>query len=329
MLGGSQLLEHDLYTGLCSLVLLDLGFLQKTPSNSVLALSQWLETRQRYLHLRPPLLPPSGRWMLPPRRMLCSPYFLMMVKVGVKVDMEVMAMVVVKVVGDVGGESDRIQQMKVAFVLGDGTDGGGTTIHGIAFQPKFLPSRVEKERQAILSELQMMNTIEYRVDCQLLQHLHSENKLGCRFPIGLEEQIKKWDIEAIKRFYERWYFPANATLYIVGDIGDVSETVYHIDAVFGLIPPALFPKASESVDHFPAPKLSTVYTGGMVGKGSSPSVEQTKQLVKERQARRPPVKHNWSLPVHGQEPRIPHIFQHELLQNFSIHLFCKVTVIVC
>jgi predicted Zn-dependent peptidase len=36
----------------------------------------------------------------------------------------------------------------------------------IAFHPKFSSSRVEKERRAILSELQMMNTIEYRVDCQ-------------------------------------------------------------------------------------------------------------------------------------------------------------------
>lgn len=38
----------------------------------------------------------------------------------------------------------------------------------IAFKPKFLASRVEKERRAVLSELQMMNTIEYRVDCQVL-----------------------------------------------------------------------------------------------------------------------------------------------------------------
>jgi predicted Zn-dependent peptidase len=64
---------------------------------------------------------------------------------------------------------------------------------------------------------------------QLLQQLHSENKLGRRFPIGLEEQIKKWDVEAIKNFHERWYFPANATLYIVGDIDSVPKTVYHID----------------------------------------------------------------------------------------------------
>lgn len=39
----------------------------------------------------------------------------------------------------------------------------------IAFEPQFLASRIEKERRAVLAEAQMMNTIEYRVDCQLLK----------------------------------------------------------------------------------------------------------------------------------------------------------------
>lgn len=43
----------------------------------------------------------------------------------------------------------------------------------IAFRPKFLPSRVEKERRAVLSELQMMNTIEYRVDCQVMASVNT------------------------------------------------------------------------------------------------------------------------------------------------------------
>lgn len=51
----------------------------------------------------------------------------------------------------------------------------------IAFEPQFLPMRVEKERKAVLAEAQMMNTIEYRIDCQLLTHLHAENNLGCRW----------------------------------------------------------------------------------------------------------------------------------------------------
>ncbi|GJM97940.1 hypothetical protein PR202_ga14905 [Eleusine coracana subsp. coracana] len=67
---------------------------------------------------------------------------------------------------------------------------------------------------------------------ELLQHLHSENKLSNRFPIGLEEQIQKWDPDKIRRFHERWYYPANATLYLVGEIDDIPRAVREIEAVF-------------------------------------------------------------------------------------------------
>lgn len=59
----------------------------------------------------------------------------------------------------------------------------------VAFEAEFLNSRIEKERRAVMAEAQMMNTIEYRVDCQLLQYLHEENDLGFRFPIGKMEQV--------------------------------------------------------------------------------------------------------------------------------------------
>ena len=39
------------------------------------------------------------------------------------------------------------------------------------------------------AEAQMMNTIEYRVDCQMLRYLHHDNDLGCRFPIGQTDQV--------------------------------------------------------------------------------------------------------------------------------------------
>ncbi|KAF4355476.1 hypothetical protein F8388_015230 [Cannabis sativa] len=144
----------------------------------------------------------------------------------------------------------------------------------IAFHPKFLSSRVEKERRAILSELQMMNTIDYRLDCQLLQHLHSENKLSKRFPIGLEDQIKKWDVDKIRKFYERWYFPGNATLYIVGDIDDISKTVFQIEVVFGQTgaeSEAVFPSSPSAygaMADFLAPKL-LVGLGGSLSNGRS------------------------------------------------------------
>lgn len=205
-------------------------------------------------------------------------------------------------------------------------------LNEIAFHPKFLASRVEKERRAILSELQMMNTIEYRVDCQLLQHLHSENKLSGRFPIGLEEQIKKWDVDIIKKFHDRWYFPANATLYIVGDIDNISKTVYQIEAVFSqtgsenetVASPPPTPNAFGAMASFLVPKLSAGLGGTSQDKASSS--DQSKVTKKERHAIRPPVRHNWSLPGSGRVSDPPQIFQHELLQNFSFNMFCKVPV---
>ncbi|KAF8409840.1 hypothetical protein HHK36_002358 [Tetracentron sinense] len=205
-------------------------------------------------------------------------------------------------------------------------------LNEIAFHPKFLASRVEKERRAILSELQMMNTIEYRVDCQLLQHLHSENKLSKRFPIGLEEQIKKWDADKIRKFHERWYFPANATLYIVGDISNISKTVYQIEAVFGqageenetAVAPT--PSAFGAMASFLVPKLPVGLAGSLSNERSSLSRDQSKNIKKERHAVRPPVKHQWSIPGSDEDAKPPEIFQHELLQNFSINMFCKIPV---
>ncbi|ERN11452.1 hypothetical protein AMTRI_Chr03g43670 [Amborella trichopoda] len=206
-------------------------------------------------------------------------------------------------------------------------------LNEIAFHPKFLPSRIEKERRAILSELQMMNTIEYRVDCQLLQYLHSENKLSRRFPIGLEEQIKKWDADKIRSFHERWYFPANATLYIVGDIDNIAKTVYQIEAMFGktyveneTTPTRTPSNAFGAMASFLVPKLPSGLAGSLSSERSATSAEQVKPSQKERHAIRPPVKHRWCLPGTGQEIEPPQIFQHELLQNFSINLFCKIPV---
>ena len=64
----------------------------------------------------------------------------------------------------------------------------------VAFGAEFLRSRIEKERKAVLAEAQMMNTIEYRMDCQLLKYLHEENNLGHRFPIGMVDQVRAFSL---------------------------------------------------------------------------------------------------------------------------------------
>jgi len=70
------------------------------------------------------------------------------------------------------------------------------TLAEVAFQPEFLESRIEKERLAVLSEAQMMNSIEYRVDCALLKALHHDCALGSRFPIGLTSQAPPFSLSS-------------------------------------------------------------------------------------------------------------------------------------
>ncbi|KAG0461737.1 hypothetical protein HPP92_022034 [Vanilla planifolia] len=236
----------------------------------------------------------------------------------------------------VGSIDEEDDEQGIAHMIEHDSDGDLLpfvldALNEIAFYPKFLPSRVEKERKAILSELQMMNTIEYRVDCQLLQHLHSENKLSKRFPIGLEEQIKMWDAEKIRKFHERWYFPANATLYLVGDIDNIPGVVCQIEAVFGRTlekkdaPLGHATSAFGAMANFLVPKLPSGITGSLSLERSA-SLDQEKPAEMERHATRPSIQHIWSLPGYGQNAKPPQIFQHELIQNFSINLFCKLPV---
>lgn len=75
---------------------------------------------------------------------------------------------------------------------------------------------------------------------------------------------------------------------------------------------------------FLVPKLSVGLAGSLSNERSSSSADQSKIIKKERHAVRPPVKHNWSLPGSVANTNPPQIFQHELLQNFSINMFCKV-----
>lgn len=192
----------------------------------------------------------------------------------------------------------------------------------IAFEPEFLPSRIEKERKAVVAEAQMMNTIEYRVDCQLLQYLHWENALGCRFPIGKTDQVERWQRSEIMGFWQKHYFPSNATLYVVGDV-DATVTKELIAATFGRVPA-------------PAPSLTPSPGAGEVnsevlGLASSPSPAHTHATAapSPRSLARPPVDHQWGcFPTQPSYPRPTPIsvFRHRLLQLFQLSIFCKLPI---
>jgi hypothetical protein len=144
------------------------------------------------------------------------------------------------------------------------------------------PSRLEKERQAVLSEMTMVNTIEYRVECQILSTLHRENRLAKRFPIGKEILIRNWQTDDVKTWHRTHYRPDNVLLYIVGDV-DPAEAEKVINDRFGHITAEkqgkeirlkeLKPEASNLAD----------------------AVIRGKNVIKSRQSwHYPPVKHEWS-----------------------------------
>lgn len=219
----------------------------------------------------------------------------------------------------------------------------------IAFRPEFQTSRIEKERKAVLAEAQMMNTIEYRVDCQLLQYLHEENNLGCRFPIGKTEQVKQWSAEQLKRFWSKWYFPANATLFVVGDLDrNVEETRALIEKIFGKLPQAPL-KPGETAEDDPtapapavleAPLAVPAAASAAASDGASAAEENGKGekeghasalhsiMMKKRHDVRPPVVHKFGYgPMAADEkPAEVKIFRHPLLHHYMLSIFCKLPI---
>ncbi|KAL7581314.1 hypothetical protein ACA910_006078 [Epithemia clementina (nom. ined.)] len=237
-------------------------------------------------------------------------------------------------------------------------------------------ARLEKERAAVLSEMTMVNTIEYRVECQILSTLHRENRLAKRFPIGKEVLIQTWKNDDVRTWHRTHYRPDNVLLYLVGDIDPIKaqdcieEKFGHITAdkqAADISIPSLKKEASKLASalnkasvkaaqswHFPpvrhdwcVPNNKQVADKLLVPEGLVPigeeDVNNADEENEEAQANGKKgemydlqlqqsyelddkvdfleTKHVGSSDS-GKEIR-PHMFKHELLQAFSLHLFAK------
>ncbi|KAL7536921.1 hypothetical protein ACHAXR_007470 [Thalassiosira sp. AJA248-18] len=241
------------------------------------------------------------------------------------------------------------------------------------------PSRIEKERQAVLSEMTMVNTIEYRVECQILSTLHRENRLAKRFPIGKEVLIQNWKQDDVKTWHRTHYRPDNVLLYIVGDLepqfveATIEEKFGHLTAErqgsqIKLV--ELKKEASDLADavvgrtmkqaqswHYPPVRhdfcvgegVKNVLDGVISDEDAAGKIIR-KDILAEKDdddvvdGDDKSSSSDISLyDIHLQQPyelddkvqflkqaemapgKIirPHIFKHELLQNFSFHLFAK------
>ena len=168
-------------------------------------------------------------------------------------------------------------------------------------EARFETTRVEKERAAILSEAAMVNTIDYRVEVQLLAALHSENRLHRRFPIGRIEQIKSWTPSQVQAYHSSHYRPNNAHLYVIGDL-EPAEVEDMIGKMFSHVPARDPPKykPEEGVDDVTLKQVNSFF---------------------------PPINHDWmGGRIHGTDEQQVHIFQHELMQCASVHVFAKFPV---
>lgn len=76
---------------------------------------------------------------------------------------------------------------------------------------------------------------------------------------------------------------------------------------------------------FLVPKFSgAALVGNLPNEKLHASMDKEKTTGIDRQIVRPPVEHNWSFPGVVLNNKLPQIFQHELIQNFSVNMFCKV-----
>lgn len=184
--------------------------------------------------------------------------------------------------------------------------------------------RLEKERAAVLSEASMVNKMEYRVECQVLSALHSENRISTRFPIGKENLIKTWKKEDLQLYHNTHYRPDNVILFVVGDL-DVQNTIDTIKQKFGHLQPKIdAEKLLKDSGEFPEISMRKVsrHFPPVVHRWSCPDSKVTTLVPKELDMTVPPPLNEKEKMRDGILPR-PTIFKHELLQSFSFHLFAK------
>lgn len=201
-------------------------------------------------------------------------------------------------------------------------------LNEMAFAPKMSPQRIEKERKAVLAEMQQVNDMEYRIETWTLSGLHANSKLGSQFPIGKEEQIRAWQQKDLKAFHKKWYFPGNATLYVVGDLEE-EEILSGLTKVFAPTPARKGIRNTDAV-------LEPVW-----GEGS----EDPRSLFRRKlEAKRTELLHNFSLPMVGTKdsytsaaafdvsdgespyPGPIRIFRNELLDGVQLNFYAKVPV---
>lgn len=165
------------------------------------------------------------------------------------------------------------------------------------------------------------------------------------------QQVKQWDIIKLRSFWQRWYFPANATLYVVGDFNmSVDELRSQIQRYFDPVPPGRLPAESEASTSNGSAQpdaaeaaldSATPLNPAAPSSNSSSPLARTPEAqwtaaatllehsgpFKQRHEVLPPVQHRFGVgPLAPAEQPTVAVYRHRLLQQFMLSIFCKLPV---
>ena len=97
---------------------------------------------------------------------------------------------------------------------------------------------VDSERAIVLEELRLGRGAQDRMNKVLLPKMFGGSLYGRRLPIGKEELLKSFKVDAIKRFYHDWYRPDLMAVVVVGDM-EPAQMLAEVQKHFGaLVNPA-------------------------------------------------------------------------------------------
>jgi zinc protease len=106
-------------------------------------------------------------------------------------------------------------------------------LDGMLLQEK----EIDRERGVILSEKLARDSVEERLELDEYHFAMPDALLSRRFPIGLEDTIKKMQQKRFVDFYHKWYTPKRATVVVAGDV-DIPLAEGLIKKMFGDAKPA-------------------------------------------------------------------------------------------
>ncbi|MFH2058620.1 MAG: insulinase family protein [Pseudomonadota bacterium] len=133
------------------------------------------------------------------------------------------------------------QQLDKAFLI----------IQDYAAGALLIESEVDRERGIILAEKRERDSVSSRIFQKTLAFELDGSVIKDRFPIGIEDTLKKADRKLLKAYYDQWYRPDNMALVVVGDI-DVKMTEQLIIQRFSQLQSrSLFPSRHQSVEWKP------------------------------------------------------------------------------